>query len=81
METVQLQVSVPKEMQDVSKFVQELIAAIKAKKSVSEIVGAELSSLMAAVEGFGAISEEIKSPEASDCIALLGSGVYKALKG
>lgn len=81
MELVTLEVSVPKEMQEISVFIAHLIKDIKAKKAITEIVAGSLPGLMTAVDGYGQLSEEIKSDEATDCIALLGSGVYKALKG
>lgn len=79
MQLVEVKVNVPKEMQDVSVLLQNVVKAVKAKKSATEIAAAELPDLMAAIDGFSALSDEVKSPEAADCIALLGSGVYKAL--
>lgn len=78
-EIVKLEIGVPKEMQDVSVLLQNIVKAIKAKKGVAEIAASELADLIAAVEGYDKIGDEVKSPEASDCIALLGSGIYKAL--
>ncbi len=80
MDTVTITLNVPKEMQEVSVFLVNLVKAIKAKKTPAVIAAEELGDLMAAVEGYDKLSEEVKSAEASDCIALLGSGVFKALK-
>ncbi len=80
MELVKLEVSVPKEMQDVSILLQKVVLAIKQKKTAMQIAGEELTDLMNAISGADKITEEIKAPEAADCIALLGSGVYKALQ-
>jgi hypothetical protein len=78
-EMVELKVMVPKECEDVAKFLVELVADIKAKKTISEIAGENLANLMAAVNGFEALGAEVKTPEAYDCFALMGSGIAKAL--
>lgn len=76
---IEKKVMVPKECDDIAKFLTDLVADIKAKKSVSEIAGENLANLMAAVNGFEALGAEVKTPEAMDCIALLGAGIAKAL--
>ncbi len=79
-ELVELTVKVPKEMQEISACLQKLVADIKAKKGITLIAAETLPGLVVAVEGYDKISDEVKSDEGVDCIALLGSGVYKALK-
>lgn len=80
MQTKTLSVVVPKEMQEVSECIQHLISDIKAGKKVAEIAAGRLGELMAAVDGYDQLGEEVKSQEGADCVALLGSGVYKALQ-
>lgn len=80
MDTIKLEVVVPKEMQEVSVSLQSLVKAFVEKKPIAEIAATELPKVMVAVDGIQKVGEEAKSAEAADCIALLGSGIYKAFK-
>ena len=78
-EFVEVKLNLPKECEDVRKFLIELVEDIKAKKDVAVIAAENLPNLMAAVQGYDQLGAEAKTPEAYDCFALTGSGIAKAL--
>ncbi len=77
MEVIAKVISVPKEASEVVDFIAAMVANIKAKKSLAEIA-AELPKLVAAVDGYNLLGEEMKAawPAAS---AYLISEVGQAL--
>lgn len=79
MALVSLKVDVPKEMNDIRVFLVQLIADIKAKKSVAEIVGGSLGGLMAAIEGWDQLDDEAKLKEAYNLYGVLLGDIAKAL--
>lgn len=80
MELVKVEIEVPKEMLDVKTFLVELVADIKAKKSVASIAAENLPNLMAAVDGFNKLGEEAKVEQANNLYGLLVADLIKALK-
>lgn len=58
--TINYTMQVPKELKEVVDLLDAILENIMAKKSVAEY-GNILDELMAAVEGIGGVSEEIKS--------------------
>lgn len=56
----QKQVDVPKELSDVQDLVLGLIVDLKAKKPLAEVASGRLSELMAALDGFDKVGEELK---------------------
>lgn len=60
MEVVKYEMSVPKEIKEVVDLLDGVAQKLMAKAPVSEYADL-LGSLMSAVEGIGAVSEEIKS--------------------
>lgn len=60
METVAVTMQVPKELKEVVDLLNAVLENVVAKKGVTEY-GNVLDELLAAVEGIGGVSEEIKS--------------------
>lgn len=80
MEFVEQTVKMPKELADVKKAIVELVADIAAKKEIATVVAENLPLLMAAIEGFDKMKDEVQAPEAANVVAILGAEVYQALK-
>lgn len=80
MEFVEQAVKMPKELSEVKKALVELVADIAAKKEMAVIVAENLPLLMAAIEGFDKMKDEVQAPEAANVVAMLGAEVYQALK-
>jgi len=80
MEFVEQVVKLPKELSEVKKALVELVADIAAKKEISILIAENLPLLMAAIEGFDKMGEEIKTPEAANVAALLGAEIFQSLK-
>lgn len=81
METVPMQLNVPKEMKDVGDAMLTLAADMKAKKGVAEIAGDALPKLLAAAEGMDKLGEEAKSHEAKAYAGLLAGQLMDILIG
>lgn len=76
-ELVKEEIQVPKEMQDVRKFLVGLVEDIKAKKDVSLIAAENLPTLMIAIEGFSQLGEEAKDEHAPMLFGLLAADLAK----
>lgn len=61
METVSVNMEVPKEGKEVVDCLASVLKDIKAGKAVAEIAAGNLTKLFAAVEGFDKLGEEVKS--------------------
>jgi hypothetical protein len=81
MANVKIELEVPKEMDDVRKFLVQLVADIKNKKPIAELVAGSLPGLIAAVDGYDQIDDEAKTKEAYNLYGLLASDIAKALSG
>lgn len=68
MELVKLEVSVPKELNDVRLFVVELLKDIKAGKDRGAILAENMPNLFVAVEGVSTMSEEVKQESAKSAV-------------
>lgn len=80
MEVVKKEIEVPKELNEVAVFVVELLKDIMAKKDIAAISAENLPNLMAAVNGFEAMKEELKDEKVFDLAALMVSDIVKVLK-
>ena len=80
MEVVKKEIEVPKELNEVCVFVVELLKDIVAKKSVTDISAENLPNLMAAVNGFEAMKEELKDDKVFDLAALMVADIVKVFK-
>lgn len=77
--TVPVQLNVPKESKEVVDALKALVAEIKAKKPIGEIVASALPKVITAVDGFDQVDDEIKSENKSDLIAYLSKEISSAL--
>ncbi|MBK7490899.1 MAG: hypothetical protein IPI17_02035 [Nitrosomonas sp.] len=80
MEVVKKEIELPKELSEVATFVVELLKDIMAKKDVATISAENLPLLMAAVNGFDAMKDELKDEKVFDLAALLAADIAKVLK-
>lgn len=80
MEFIKKELEVPKELNDVAVLVVALIEDIMLKKDLAVIAAENLPLLMAAIQGFEAMQEEIKDDKAYNVAALLVSDLMKVLK-
>lgn len=80
MEVVKKEIEIPKELSEVATFIVELIKDIMAKKDIATISAENLPLLMAAVNGFDAMKDELKDERVFDLAALLASDIAKVLK-
>lgn len=78
-EKIDVVLGVPKEGKEIVDAVVGIIAAIKAKKGVAEIAGEALPKVVAAVDGFGNLSEELKSDGKDELFAYLVREVAQVL--
>lgn len=78
-QTVAVELKVPKESKEVLDAVTNLIENIRAKKGVAEIAASELPMLIAAIDGFDKLGEEVKSEFKPDLIGYSGKEIAKAL--
>jgi hypothetical protein len=76
-----IELEVPKEMNDVRKFIVQLIVDIKAKKPLADLVAGSLPGLIASVDGYDQLDDEAKTKEAFNLYGLLASDMAKALSG
>ncbi len=79
MALVKLELEVPKEMNDIRLFVVKLVADLKAKKPITEVIGGALAGLMTAIEGFDQLDEEAKMKEAYNLYAMLAADIAAVL--
>lgn len=80
MEVVKKEIEVPKELNEVCVFVVELLKDIVAKKDIAAISAENLPNLMAAVNGFEAMKEELKDDKVFDLAALMVADIVKVFK-
>lgn len=80
MEVVKKEIEVPKELNEVCVFVVELLKDIIAKKSIAEISAENVPNLMAAVNGFEAMKDELKDDKVFDLAALMVADIVKVFK-
>jgi len=80
MQKVQVMMEVPKEGKEVVDFIAKIITDLKMKKSIAEIAGGSLPSLMVAVEGFNMLGEEFMSDGQDEMVGYLVQQVMSALK-
>ena len=76
---VKRELEVPKEMNDVALFLVKIVADIKAKKPVAELLAGSLAGLMSAVEGYDLLDDEAKLAEAYNLYGILVSDLAKVL--
>lgn len=55
------EVDIAKEVDDVGRLLVELVADIRAKKSVTEIAGENIQNLIDAINGIDQVDDEIKA--------------------
>lgn len=79
MQTVDVVLKVPKESKEVIDALVSLVADIKAKKPIGEIAGGALPKVIAAVDGFDQVDDEIKSENKADLIGYMGKELPHAL--
>lgn len=79
MELVKREVELPKEISEVAKFLVEVIKDVKAKKDITTIIGENLTHLMAAIDGFDKLGDEIKQKHAYTAIALMVTDIVGIL--
>jgi len=79
MQTVQVTREIPKESKEVVDAITALIADIKAKKSIAEISGDMLPKVVAAVDGFDQLDDEVKSDKKPELSGYLVEQTMKAL--
>lgn len=79
MQTVSVELKVPKESKEVADAVFGIVADIKAKKSIAEIAGAALPNAIVAVEGYDMLDDEAKSAHKADLAAYLAKKIVEAL--
>lgn len=70
---------VGKESKEVIDAVVGIIADIKAKKEVAEIVAGSLPSLMTAVDGYDKLDDEMKSDSRNETVAYAGLQITEVL--
>jgi len=80
MEVIKKEIEVPKELNEVCVFVVELLKDIIAKKSIAEISAENVPNLMAAVNGFEAMKDELKDDKVFDLAALMVADIVKVFK-
>lgn len=80
MQLVKKEVELPKELSEVAIFVVEILKDIMAKKDIAAISAENLPNLMAAVQGFENMAEELKDEKVFDVAALMVSDIIKVLK-
>lgn len=78
MQKVSVTMEVPKESKEVIDALTGLLADIKAKKNLQEVIGGALPRVIAAVDGFGQLGEEVKSDGKDE---LAGYAVREILLG
>lgn len=61
-EKVKVELEIPKEMSEIKFFLVELLKDIKAKKDVTQLIGENITNLVAAVDGFEKLDDEVKDP-------------------
>lgn len=79
MNTVDVIIQVPKETKEAGDAMFGIIADVKAKKTIAEIVAGNLPKLISAVEGFDQMDDEFKSAHRSALVAYLVKGIMDAL--
>lgn len=79
MEKVDVVLAVGKESKEVLDCITGILADVKAKKSVAEIAGGNLTKLFAAIEGFEKVDDEFKDDKAA-ISAYLVHEIMKALE-
>ena len=80
MQKVSVTMEVPKESKEIVDALAHIVTEIKMKKSVAEMVGSSLAKLIAAVEGFDQLGEEIKSDGQDEIAGYLVQQVMQAIK-
>lgn len=81
MELVQETVSLPKESKAIKDCVVDVIAKMKAGVKVTDLVVVEFPALEAAVAGYAALPEELKSKEEKILAGLMAGQILAALQG
>lgn len=81
MDTVKIELDLPKELFEVKVAVVELLKDILAGKGLPELVGENLSNLSKAVGGADKLDDEIKEDLAASlqCAGLFGADIVSAL--
>lgn len=80
-EIVKIEVSVPKELNEIRVALNKVLVDVKAKKPFAEIASGNFPALVAAVEGFEKLDDEVKEKlqESLHCVGLLGGDVAGVL--
>lgn len=78
-QTISVQLNVPKECKEVVDAIVQLVGDAIAKKGLTEIAGNSLPKVLSAVDGFSSISSEVKSVHKHDLIGYSGREISKAL--
>ncbi len=71
----------PKESKAIKDAVVGVIAALKAKKPLTELIASELGALEAAVSGYAALPGELSSPQEPVLAGLMAGQIIAALRG
>ena len=79
--TIKKELEVGKELSEVADAVAKLVADLKAKKELAVVVAESLPGLMAAIQGYDQLDDEIKSSAGIDSLLYAASELAKALKG
>ena len=80
MNTVKVELNVPKESKEVVDFLAKVVMDLMAKKSIAEVAAGNLAMLMTAVGDFDALGEEMKSQNKDDLAAYLVKTIMSALE-
>lgn len=75
----EVKILVGKESKEVIDSVVGIIADIKAKKPVAEIVAGSLPSLMTAVDGYDQLGDEMRSDSRNETVAYAGLQLAEVL--
>lgn len=75
----EVKILVGKESKEVIDSVVGIIADIKAKKPVAEIVARSLPSLMTAVDGYDQLGDEMRSDSRNETVAYAGLQLAEVL--
>lgn len=79
METVNVELKVPKESKEVVDAVMSIVLDIKAGKSIAEISASNLPKAVNAIQGYEKLGEEGKSEQRHDLYGYAGYSISKAL--
>lgn len=79
-ETVKVEMNVPKEAKEIVDFVAALLADALAKKPIAVIAADVLPKLMSAIDGYSGVADELKSEHKKELAAYLVMQVMDALE-